>query len=372
MYNKDYKFLIQKNLFSNSIFQKKKVLITGNTGFKGSWLSIWLNLMGAKVHGLALKPPTKPSMFEEAKLDEIVKNNIIDIRNSKSVSNLVKEIQPDFIFHLAAQPLVKYSYLEPVETWQTNVMGTLNILDALRLLDKKCVGIIITSDKCYENQEWDWGYRESDRLGGGDPYSASKGSAELAFISYFKSFFYSASISKIRIASVRAGNVIGGGDWAENRLVPDCIKAWEKNFPVEIKSPNSTRPFQHVLEPLSGYITLAEQLNSNKSLSGQSFNFGPSSNDNYKVIDVVRELSKKWEGSKWHINKSKNKFSESKLLKLNCDKALSLIKWKPSLNFRTTMELTADWYYRFYKQDNFNTYEVCCDQIRKYVLNKKS
>ena len=357
-------------MFENSIFQKKKVLITGNTGFKGSWLSIWLNLLGAKVYGLALKPPTKPSIFEEAKLNKIIKNNIIDIKDSEKVSNLVKEIQPDFLFHLAAQPLVKYSYLKPIETWQTNVMGTINILDSLRLLDKKCIGIIVTSDKCYENQEWEWGYRESDRLGGSDPYSASKGSAELAFISYFKSFFSNVSISNIRIASVRAGNVIGGGDWAENRLVPDCIKAWGKNFPVEIKSPYSTRPFQHVLEPLSGYISLAEQLNSNESLSGESFNFGPSSNDNYKVIDVVNELSNKWEGSKWDINLEKNNFAESKLLKLNCDKALSLINWKPSLDFEKTMELTADWYHGFYKENNFNAFEVCCNQIREFILKK--
>ena len=358
-------------MFNSEIFLGKKILITGSTGFKGSWLSIWLNLLGAKIYGLALEPPTKPSLFEEAKLDKIVANHIIDIKSTKKVANLVNEISPDFIFHLAAQPLVKYSYSNPIETWQTNVIGTVNILDSLRLLKKKCTSIIITSDKCYENQEWEWGYRESDRLGGGDPYSASKGSAEIAFNSYFKSFFSDNSVSNIRIASARAGNVIGGGDWAESRLVPDCIKAWEKNLSAEIKSPNSTRPFQHVLEPLGGYISLAEKLNFNESLSGHSFNFGPSSNDNYKVIDVVNELSKKWEDSTWNINLNSNEFSESKLLKLNCDKALSLINWKPTLDFETTMGLTADWYYGFYKEKNFNVYEACCEQIQEFISIKK-
>ena len=296
-------------MFNKHTFRDKKVLITGNTGFKGSWLSIWLNLLGAEIYGLAQEAPTKPSLFEEAGLGTIIKNNIIDIKDSKKVSDLVKYIQPDFIFHLAAQPLVNISYLNPIETWETNLIGTVNILDSMRFLTKKCVGVIITSDKCYENQEWEWGYRESDSLGGSDPYSASKGSAELAFRSYYKSFFINKDLTNIRIASARAGNVIGGGDWADNRIVPDCIRAWKNKLPVEIKSPNSTRPFQHVLEPLSGYILLAEKLISDKSLSGESFNFGPSSNANYKVIDLVSELSKKWDQSKWEININLNKYS---------------------------------------------------------------
>ena len=229
-------------------------------------------------------------------------------------------------------------YINPVETWQTNVIGTVNILDSLKELDNNCIGIIITSDKCYENQEWEWGYREIDKLGGEDPYSASKGSAELAFRSYYKSFFSEKSVNRIRLCSARAGNVIGGGDWAENRIVPDCIKAWVKNIPVNIKSPESTRPFQHVLEPLSGYMSLAEKLNLRTELSGQSFNFGPPSNFNYKVIDVVKELSKKMGrfklGDKPNI---KIIYYESKLLKLNCDKALSLLNWQPTLDFKTTI-----------------------------------
>ena len=358
-------------MFDNQFFLKKKVLITGNTGFKGSWLSIWLHLLGAKIYGLALKPPTKPSLFEEAGLDNIVDCNEINIKDEYKVINLVNKIEPDYIFHLAAQPIVKYSYQEPLDTWQTNVMGTVNILDSLRNLEKKCIGIIITSDKCYENQEWEWGYRESDRLGGSDPYSATKGAAELAFNSFYRSFFSEKSLTKIRIASARAGNVIGGGDWAENRIVPDCIKAWVDNLPVEIKSPSSTRPFQHVLEPLSGYISLAEKLNSNNLISGESFNFGPPSNANYKVMDVVTELSKYWRDSKWEIKTNTDKFSETKLLKLNCEKALSLINWEPSLTFETTMRLTSEWYFSFYNMRDSNIFDKCCQQIKDFKSYKK-
>ena len=348
-------------------FLNKKVLITGNTGFKGSWLTIWLNLLGAKLYGLSLDPPSNPSLFKEANLEKIIESNNFDIKESDKVTNLINLIQPDYIFHLAAQPLVSYSYLNPVETWQTNVLGTVNILESLRLMEKKCIGLIITSDKCYENKEWEWGYRESDRLGGKDPYSASKASAELVFKSYFESFFSNHSSSKIRVCSVRAGNVIGGGDWAKDRIVPDCIKAWDKNLPVKIKSPNSTRPFQHVLEPLSGYISLAEKLNLNENISGHSFNFGPPSNANFKVIDVVKELSKNWEGSSWEINTNNKVCAESNLLKLNCDKALALINWEPSLNFEMTMKLTRSWYYNFYNQENFNPFEKCCEQIKEFT-----
>ncbi len=365
MYNTEvgtYKLMI-----NNGFFLNKKVLITGCTGFKGSWLTIWLDLLGAKLYGLALDPPTSPSMFEEAKLDSIIDNNIIDIKDTYKVKNLIKKINPDYVFHLAAQPIVSYSFINPVETWKTNVIGTINILDSLKELDNNCIGIIITSDKCYENQEWDWGYREIDRLGGEDPYSASKGSAELAFKSYYKSFFSGKSFNGIKLCSARAGNVIGGGDWAENRIVPDCIKAWTRKIPVSIKSPESTRPFQHVLEPLSGYLKLAEKLNSRSELSGQSFNFGPPSNFNYKVIDIVKELSKNWEGSCWDLSQKKNKYSESKLLKLNCDKALSLLNWEPTLDFSTTIKFTTDWYYAFYNNKNLNILEKCREQIKDFL-----
>ncbi len=359
-------------MFNDNFFLNKKVLITGNTGFKGSWLSIWLDLLGAKIYGLALEPPTNPSLYEKANLNDIVENNITDIKDTLEVINLINKIAPDYIFHLAAQPLVKLAYLNPVETWKTNVIGTVNILESLRVLEKKCIGIIITSDKCYENQEWEWGYRENDILGGSDPYSASKGSAEIAFSSYYRSFFNNFNEKKIRICSARAGNVIGGGDWANNRIVPDCIKAWVKEQPVDIKSPKSTRPFQHVLEPLNGYITLAEKLNLNEKLSGESFNFGPPSNFNYQVIDVVKGLSKKWENSSWVINENQNEYSESRLLKLNCDKALSLLNWEPILDFDTTINLTSDWYYSFYKNKKINILEKCRQQIKNFMHLKQN
>ena len=355
-------------MLDSHFFLNKKVLITGSSGFKGSWLSIWLNLLGAKLYGISLDPPTKPSLFNEAKLNKLVKNVIFDISDSKKVFSFINELKPDYIFHLAAQPLVRNSYLEPIETWKTNVLGTVNILDSLRFLNKKCICIIITSDKCYENQEWEWGYRESDKLGGGDPYSASKASAELAFSSYFRSYFSDFSSSKIRIASARAGNVIGGGDWAESRIVPDCIRAWSKEIPVKIKSPNSTRPFQHVLEPLSGYLSLAKSLTSNENLSGQSFNFGPPSNSNHKVIDIVNELSQRWKKSEVEINKDENSYKETKLLKLNCDKALSLISWEPRLNFKRTIQLTGEWYFEFYKESKFNALKKCEEQIKLFNL----
>lgn len=352
-------------------FLNKKVLITGNTGFKGSWLTIWLNILGAKLYGLALDPPTKPSLFEEANLKNIIETYNVDIREYSQVHNYVKRIKPDYIFHLAAQPLVKESYLEPLKTWQTNVIGTVNILESIRYLGRDCIGVIITSDKCYENKEWEWGYRETDDLGGDDPYSASKGSAELAIKSYYKSYF---SINKnfdIRIASSRAGNVIGGGDWADNRIVPDCVKAWNENNSVKINSPYSTRPFQHVLEPLGGYISLARNLSMNKNLSGHAFNFGPPSNANYKVIDVVKELGKKWDNASWEINISEKKYKESRLLKLNCDKALSMLNWEPKLNFNQTMGITSDWYFDFYNRKNLNVYNKCFEQIKNYIENKK-
>ncbi len=359
-------------MFNSDFFLNKKVLITGNTGFKGSWLSIWLNLLGAKVYGLALDPPTNPSLYEEANLNELIESNNIEIKDSEKVFKLINKIEPDYIFHLAAQPLVKLSYSKPIETWMTNVMGTVNILDSLRFLKKDCIAIIITSDKCYENQEWEWGYRENDILGGSDPYSASKASAELAFNSYYKSFFSKNYDNSIKICSVRAGNVIGGGDWADNRIVPDCIKSWIKNEAVNIKSPKSTRPFQHVLEPLSGYITLAEKLNFKKELSGESFNFGPPSNFNYKVIDIVNELSKRWDNSTWVINEKQNRYSESKLLKLNCDKALSLLNWEPNLDFKTTITMTNDWYHSFYNDKSVNVLEKCRQQIKDFMLFKNS
>jgi len=280
-------------MFKN-IYKNKKVLITGNTGFKGSWLTMWLMKLGAKVYGVSKDIPTKPSLFEELNLSDKVIHYENDIRDSESIKKIINEINPDFLFHMAAQPLVSVSYEDPIQTISSNVLGTANILDALKTVNKKCSAIIITSDKCYNNVEWSWGYKETDELGGKDIYSGSKGAAELIIRSYYYSFF-SSNDSNIRIGTTRAGNVIGGGDWAKDRIVPDCMKAWSDDSKVEIRSPNATRPWQHVLEPLSGYLSFGQNLYNNKKLNGESFNFGPSSIHNYSVQRIIKDLSGYWE-----------------------------------------------------------------------------
>ena len=352
----------------NTTFKGKKVVITGHTGFKGSWLSIWLLSLGAEVHGISLPPSTSPSLFVESLSESKIYDNRFNIHDHNKVKTLLEEINPDFLFHLAAQPIVRKSYLDPIETWHTNVLGTVNILNALRLINSRCISIIITSDKCYDNKEWTWGYRESDKLGGADPYSASKGSAELAFNSFYRSYFALPDNNNL-VASARAGNVIGGGDWAESRIVPDCIRSWTKNRKVLLRAPQSTRPWQHVLEPLSGYLCLAQELNNNNTYTGESFNFGPTDSENKSVLDVVQELSKAWPDSSWEIEASTEKsVHESGLLKLNCDKAFAYLNWKPTMNFKETIELTKSWYEKFYYESNkINSFELCLNQIKYYT-----
>ena len=336
----------------NNIFKNKTVLITGHTGFKGSWLVAWLKLLEAKVIGISLDLPTKPSHFEVAKIYQNISDLRIDIRDYAEVKKTLIKSQPDFVFHLAAQPLVRQSYKNPIETWNTNVIGTLNVLEALREIKKLCIAVFITSDKCYRNYEWEWGYRETDALGGTDPYSASKASAEHAINSYVKSFFIDKK-SSVRIASARAGNVIGGGDWSPNRIVPDCIKAWSKNKEAELRNPNSTRPWQHVLESLSGYLTLAMNLSNDTELHGESFNFGPPSKQNKSVLELVKLMSKYWNKVSWR-DTSKNISGpyEANLLKLNCDKALHHLSWQSVMNFDDTVRLTAEWYKDYFNNPN--------------------
>jgi CDP-glucose 4,6-dehydratase len=333
-----------------SKFNGSKVLITGNTGFKGSWLTFWLKELGADVTGISVGPPSDPSHFVSAGLADGMQDLLIDIRDSKSLNEAVYEAQPDFVFHLAAQALVKKSYEDPIATYSTNVMGTLNLLESLRLLKKRCAAVIITSDKCYDNVEWVWGYREADSLGGPDPYSASKGAAELLIRSHIKSYFPQDS-SKIRIASARAGNVIGGGDWAMDRIIPDCVKAWSVNKEVQLRHPDSTRPWQHVLEPLSGYLALAIALTRQPDLHGEPFNFGPQAQQNHSVLELVKEMSQHWQQVHWQITKQKDtSHHESGLLKLNCDKALHNLQWHASMRFEDTIRFTAQWYRDFYNQ----------------------
>lgn len=335
--------------FNNS-FDNKNVLVTGHTGFKGSWLVAWLQALGANVTGIGLDPISNPAHYNLLKIIPSTKDLRIDIRSEQELVDAILGSQPDYLFHLAGQSLVRESYENPLGTWSTNVLGTLNILESLRKLKKNCVAILITSDKCYENKEWVWGYRETDELGGKDPYSASKASAELAIRAHVSSYFSNSSSSGVRIATARAGNVIGGGDWASDRIVPDIVRAWSNDIQVNIRNPNATRPWQHVLEPLSGYLSLASAMTRNDRLHGHAFNFGPSSIGSFSVLDVVRAMEKVWEGCKWSegdvVGGEK---PEAGLLQLNCDKALHYLDWSALLSFEEAIAFTAQWYKTFYE-----------------------
>jgi len=349
------------------IYKNKKVLITGNTGFKGSWLTIWLLKLGAKVHGLSKDIPTKPSMFEELKLRNRINHFEQDVRDLESVKRVIEEVKPDFVFHLAAQSLVSVSYTDPIATISTNVLGSTNVLEALKESNHNCVGVIITSDKCYDNVEWVWGYKETDTLGGRDIYSASKGAAELIFKAYYHSFFKKDE-SNVKVATSRAGNVVGGGDWAKDRIVPDCMRAWSEKEIVAIRSRNATRPWQHVLEPLSGYLALGQQLYEDKKLSSECFNFGPLAKHNHTVEELLNDLSKYWniqDSSKAYKITHNIKFHEAGLLKLNCDKALFYLKWLPTLSYKQLIEFTGSWYYNFYFK-KINILEYTLAQVDKY------
>ena len=343
-------------------FNKKKVLITGHTGFKGTWLTSWLKILGANIVGISVDIPTKPSHFEKTNLSK----EIIDLRmdiNSINLKNKINKFKPDFIFHLAAQSLVTESHEDPLKTWKTNVLGTANLLNSLKSYKKSCVAVFITSDKCYDNKEWAWGYRETDKLGGSDPYSGSKASAEILINSFVKSFF--SKNHPVKIASVRAGNVIGGGDWSPHRIIPDVISAWSNKKPVKIRNPGATRPWQHVLEPLSGYLTLAAQMSKNNKLQGETFNFGPNDNQIKTVRNVVNSIYKFLPKKALMVKKGSNKNNEHHFLKLNCDKALNTLKWIPTLNFDETIEMTMEWYLSYYKNPK-NIHKKTVEQIKKY------
>ena len=359
-------------MFKN-IYEGKKVIVTGHTGFKGGWLSLWLKLMKADVYGISNDVPTTPSLFKVASVESQVKNYMEDIRDLDKMKKIFTDVKPDFVFHLAAQPIVKLAYEQPVECMTTNVIGTVNILEALRGLENDCIAVMITSDKCYDNVEWIWGYKETDALGGKDPYSASKGAAELMIKTYFHAYF--SKNKNIKISSVRAGNVIGGGDWAASRIVPDCFKAWAKNEKVIIRSPYATRPWQHVLEPLSGYLRTGELLadTEKQSINGEPFNFGPSADQNHTVIDLLEQLAKNWDADATDILKIQpSDFHEAGLLKLNIDKALYHLNWKPALSFLETSAFTSDWYKTYYQQDNANMLEFTNSQIQDYILHAKN
>ena len=348
-------------------FQGKKVLVTGHTGFKGSWLVAWLLRVGANVVGFSDCVPTTPAHFDAAKMSARLSHHVGNIFELAVVIKLIKDEQPDFVFHLAAQPLVRRSYYEPHLTIATNVMGTANILEALRLVQHPCTAIIITSDKSYDNVEQVWGYRENDALGGKDPYSASKGAAELVVKTYAHSYF-AAEDSPVKVAVGRAGNVIGGGDWAEDRILPDCVRAWSHGDAVEIRYPQATRPWQHVLEPLSGYLMLALSLANDPRLNGEAFNFGPPAQHNYTVAELLDKIKEHWHGVDWNDVSGSSVFHEAGLLKLCCDKALHKIGWQPLMNFAETVHLTSSWYRSFYDSSNTDVWELTQRQIAEYEL----
>ena len=354
----------------SNLFKDKRVLITGNTGFKGSWLSLWMIKFGAKVYGFSKNIPTNPSNFKVLKLNKYVNQTFGDIRNKKNFEKRIIQIKPDFIFHLAAQAIVKDSYKDPYNTWQTNTFGTINLMESIKKLKKRCTVILITSDKSYKNLELNRGYHENDLLGGKDPYSASKASADIAIYSYVNSFFYNSK--KIKIAVARAGNVIGGGDWTKDRLIPDCFKSWSNKKKIFIRNPNSTRPWQHVLEALSGYLFLAYYLNKDQRLHGEVFNFGPNQRSNYSVLKILLLLKKKFSNFKWEVRKNKTKFYESKLLKLNSNKAKKILGWKSILNIEEMINFLCDWY-KLYYMKNSDLLNFSLIQIKNFekILEKK-
>ena len=349
------------------IFKNKKVLITGHNGFKGSWLTIWLNILGAKVIGISLKDTNKNNHFNLVRKKIEVKSYYFDIRDKNKVEKIILKEQPDYIFHLAAQSLVFKSVLNPRFNWETNVLGLLNVLESISKLKKKCYGIIITSDKCYKNLEQKKGYKENDILGGVDPYSASKASAEILFHSYYQTFILNKK-KNIKLCTARAGNVIGGGDWSNYRLIPDCMKMWLNNKTPIIRNPNSTRPWQHVLEALSGYLTLALEMTKNDRISGTSFNFSSDKIKNITVLNFLKKINKKWPSIKWKI-KNKHKFYESSLLQLNNSKAKKILNWRAKLNINETISFVVDWYKHF-NDDKNNTFLISQQQIIRFMQKK--
>lgn len=326
----------------NSEFWKgKKVFITGHTGFKGTWLSIWLNSMGAILAGYALAPNTKPNFFEAASVTEEIESIIGDVRDLDKLSQAMGSFAPDIVIHMAAQPLVRLSYKNPVDTYSTNVMGTVHLLEAVRNTPSVKAVVNVTTDKCYENKEWIWGYREDEPMGGRDPYSNSKGCSELVTAAYRSSFFN--CLGSAKIGSGRAGNVIGGGDWAEDRLIPDFFKSFKNNEPVIIRNPSATRPWQHVLEPLSGYLVLAEQLYLNGDRYAEAWNFGPEENDVKSVRSIIEYLVERWgDGASW-IHDESEQPHEAQLLKLDISKAKKLLGWKPKWDLFEALDSIIEW-----------------------------
>ena len=357
------------NLFNN-IYNGKKVLVTGHTGFKGSWLSIWLRELGADLVGYALDPYTEEDNFVLSGISDKIEDIRGDIRDRDKLKYVFDTYKPEIVFHLAAQPLVRLSYDIPVETYEVNLMGTINIMECIRKSENTSTGIMVTTDKCYENKEQIWGYRENESLGGYDPYSSSKGATEIAINSWRQSYFNPEKYKehKKAIASVRAGNVIGGGDWAKDRIIPDCIKALEKEEMINIRSPKSIRPWEHVLEPLSGYLLLGQKLLEEPMKFSEAWNFGPTQDSIVSVWEIAEKLLKYYGSGKLKDASNPNDLHEAKLLALDISKAKFLLGWTPTLNIDETMKMTADWYNKY---KNENIYDLCLAQIFEFIQKKK-
>ena len=349
---------------NNKFWKKKKVFITGHTGFKGSWMSIWLNSLGAEIKGYSLKPPTTPNLFELANIDKIVQSEINNISDYSKLSKSILDFRPDILIHMAAQPIVRKSYNQPLETFNTNVMGTANILDITRHAKTIKAVINVTTDKCYENKELSYSFKETDSMGGSDPYSAGKACAELVTTAFKRSYLKELNIG---VATVRAGNVIGGGDWAEDRLLPDLIKSFSLNENVLIRNPGATRPWQYVLDPLSGYILLAEKLYENPKKFSGAWNFGPEDNDVKSVEWIATEISKHYPESKW-VKDNKINPHEANLLQLDITKAKKLLGWNPTWSIHTAIEKIIEWH-DTYSMNNTNIHDLCLHQISKFISN---
>ncbi len=360
-------------------FRDRDVLVTGHTGFKGAWLSLWLSELGARVHGYALEPPTSHSLFDEGRVrDRLASHHHGDVRDHEAVLRAFQSAKPEIVFHLAAQSLVRKSYHEPRETYETNVMGTVNVLEAVRQTSGVRVCQIITSDKCYENREWVYPYRENEPLGGADPYSNSKACAELVTAAYRQSFFAPASIAAhgVSVASARAGNVIGGGDWAEDRIIPDCIRALSQGAIISVRNPQAIRPWQHVLEPLSGYLQLAAAQWNDPASSAEAWNFGPTGAGHLTVREVVDEVIRHWGEGAWQVPAEAKSgpangggsFHEAKFLKLDISKALACLSWQPVFDASAAIAETVAWYrQRFSQGYRFTAQATCLNQIRSYT-----
>lgn len=353
-------------LISVEFWRSKRVLLTGHTGFKGGWLSLWLQSMGVNLHGLSLEPSTNPNLFTVSNISSGMNSTIGDIRDYETVRKVISEFKPDIVIHMAAQPLVRRSYDDPIETYSTNVMGVVHVLEAVRQISSVRVVLNVTTDKCYENKEWVWGYRENEPMGGFDPYSSSKGCSELITSAYKRSYFDKTGVG---LASARAGNVIGGGDWSTDRLVPDILRSFETGKPVVIRNPDSTRPWQHVLEPLSGYLKLVEKLWDNPKRFSEGWNFGPLDTDVHSVSSVIGSLAKKWgSDAVWEVNKNITPH-EAHLLKLDISKAERYLDWVPRWTLTIALEKVVEWH-QGWLEGRFPR-SLCEDQISQFINFEK-